>query len=152
MFFSYANIKAHDWKEKKCSANSCFFIGKRKSTSLTMVPANPLVTRFLQYPLDIFCCKHQIFNKEFKTGAIVVLTKNCNDVQNNGLPEKDLVIFLRFHQVLSKSKDSNRHLGFQNLALIKINLKIFYQSRNHIIKTKQNYAWLTWLFECSFSN
>ena len=69
-----------------------------------MVPANPLVTRFLQYPLDIFCYKNQIFNKEFKTEAIVVLTNNCNDVQNDGLPEKDLGFFYDFTKCFQKTK------------------------------------------------
>ena len=65
--------------------------------------------------MGVFCCKHHLFNEEFKSEAIVLFTKNFNDVRNDGLPEKDLVDFLKdLHSVLSKSKDSNRYLHFDS--------------------------------------
>ena len=84
-----------------------------------MVPAKPRVTLFLQHgilvPMGVFCCKHHLFNEEFKSEAIVLFTKNFNDARNDGLPERDLVDFLKdLHSVLSKSKDSNRYLNFDS--------------------------------------
>ena len=50
-----------------------------------------------------------------KSEAIVLFIKNFKDARNDGLPERDLVDFLKdLHSVLSKSKDSKRYLNFDS--------------------------------------